>query len=230
MKKRCVAFLLTALLLCQPLLGLAEETAAAPQIEDRVGERSGASFSLPQFSGEPEINQYYQDMAARLEAGELPPGAAWSAEDDGEEPETWTLDYEITRNDAKYLSVVLHLRQLSGSGETETLSADTFLRGEQPHKATLSELLGAEAADGDTKTADLVYELIWEIVQVGMENVEGDYLDRLELDSVRSALDPETDFYLDDNGNIVFFIEPGLLAGEIAGVLLYPFSPYELGD
>ena len=234
MKKRFVAFLLTALLLCQPLLGLTEETAAALQIEDRVGERSGASFSLPQFSGEPEINQYYQDMAARLEAGELPPGAAWSAEDDGEEPENWTLDYEITRNDAKYLSVVLHLRQLSGSGETETLSADTFLRGEQPHKATLSELLGADAAPqsadstASTDAADLVYGLIWEIVQVGMENVEGDYLDSLTLDNVRSALDPETDFYLDDNGNIVFFIEPGLLAGEIAGVLLYPFSPYEL--
>lgn len=228
MKKRCVAFLLTALLLCQPLLGLTEETAAALQIEDRVGERSGASFSLPQFGGETLINQYYLELAARLEAGQLPPGAAWSAEDDGEEPETWTLDYEITRNDAEYLSVVLHLRQLSGGGETETLSADTFLRGEQPHKATLSELLGAEAADGDTKTADLVYGLIWEIVQVGMENVEGDYLDSLTLDNVRSALDPETDFYLDDNGNIVFFIEPGLLAGEIAGVLLYPFSPYEL--
>ena len=60
--------------------------------------------------------------------------------------------------------------------------------------------------------------------------MEGDYLDGLELDSVRSALDPETDFYLDENGNIVFFVEPGLLAGEIAGVLLYPFSPYELGD
>ena len=230
MKKRCVAFLLTALLLCQPLLGLTEETAAALQIEDRVGERSGASFSLPQFGGETLINQYYLELAARLEAGQLPPGAAWSAEDDGEEPENWVLDYEITRNDAEYLSVVLHLRQLSGGGETETLSADTFLRGEVPRRLTLSELLGAEAADGDANVADLVYDLIWEIVQVGMENVEGDYLDSLTLDSVRSALDPETDFYLDDNGNIVFFIEPGLLAGEIAGVLLYPFSPYELGD
>ena len=230
MKKRCMAFLLTALFLCQPLLGLAEETAAALQIEDRVGERSGASFSLPQFGGETLINQYYLELAARLEAGQLPPGAAWSAEDDGEEPENWVLDYEITRNDAEYLSVVLHLRQLSGGGETETLSADTFLRGEVPRRLTLSELLGAEAADGDANVADLVYDLIWEIVQVGMENVEGDYLDSLTLDSVRSALDPETDFYLDDNGNIVFFIEPGLLAGEIAGVLLYPFSPYELGD
>ena len=230
MKKRCVAFLLTALLLCQPLLGLTEETAAALQIEDRVGERSGASFSLPQFGGETLINQYYLELAARLEAGQLPPGAAWSAEDDGEEPENWVLDYEITRNDAEYLSVVLHLRQLSGGGETETLSADTFLRGEVPRRLTLSELLGAEAADGDANVADLVYDLSWEIVQVGMENVEGDYLDSLTLDSVRSALDPETDFYLDDNGNIVFFIEPGLLAGEIAGVLLYPFSPYELGD
>ncbi len=75
MKKRCMAFLLTALFLCQPLLGLAEETAAALQIEDRVGERSGASFSLPQFGDEPEINQYYLELAARLEAGELPPGA-----------------------------------------------------------------------------------------------------------------------------------------------------------
>ena len=230
MKKRCMAFLLTALLLCQPLLGLAEETAAALQTEDRVGERGGASFSLPQFGEEPEINQYYLDLAARLEAGELPPGAAWSADDDGSEPENWVLDYEITRNDAEYVSIVLHLRQLAGSGEVETLSADTFVRGE------LSELLGADTAPqsadstASTNAADLVYGLIWEIVQVGMENVEGDYLDSLTLDSVRSALDPETDFYLDENGNIVFFIEPGLLAGEIAGVLLYPFSPYELGD
>ena len=230
MKKRCVAFLLTALLLCQPLLGLTEETAAALQIEDRVGERSGASFSLPQFGGETLINQYYLELAARLEAGQLPPGAVWSADDQsgGDAPGSWELGYEITRNDAEYLSVVLHLRQLSGGGETETLSADTFLRGEVPRRLTLSELLGAEAADGDANVADLVYDLIWEIVQVGMENVEGDYLDSLTLDSVRSALDPETDFYLDDNGNIVFFIEPGLLAGEIAGVLLYPFSPYEL--
>ena len=236
MKKRCVAFLLTALLLCQPLLGLAEETAAALQTEDRVGERGGASFSLPQFGEEPEINQYYLDLAVRLEAGELPPGAAWSADDDGSESENWVLDYEITRNDAEYVSIVLHLRQLAGSGEVETLSADTFVRGEQPRKATLSELLNADAtpqsADNTagTDAADLVYGLIWEIIQVGMENVEGDYLDSLTLDSVRSALDPETDFYLDENGNIVFFIEPGLLAGEIAGVLLYPFSPYELRD
>ena len=228
MKKRCMAFLLTALFLCQPLLGLAEETAAALQIEDRVGERSGASFSLPQFGDEPEINQYYLELAARLEAGELPPGAVWSADDEGSEPESWVLDYEIIRNDAEYLSVVLHLRQLSGNGETETLSADTFLRGDEPRKITLSELLGTEESDGSAQPVDLVYDLIWEIVQVGMENVEGDYLDGLTLDSVRSALDPETDFYLDDNGNIVFFVEPGLLAGEIAGVLLYPFSPYEL--
>ena len=236
MKKRCVAFLLTALLLCQPLLGLAEETAAALQTEDRVGERGGASFSLPQFGEEPEINQYYLDLAVRLEAGELPPGAAWSADDDGSESENWVLDYEITRNDAEYVSIVLHLRQLAGSGEVETLSADTFVRGEQPRKATLSELLNADAtpqsADNTagTDAADLVYGLIWEIIQVGMENVEGDYLYILTLDSVRSALYPETDFYLDENGNIVFFIEPGLLAGEIAGVLLYPFSPYELRD
>ena len=230
MKKRCVAFLLTALLLCQPLLGLTEETAAALQTEDRVGERSGASFSLPQFGGETLINQYYLELAARLEAGQLPPGAVWSADDQsgGDAPGSWELGYEITRNDAEYLSVVLHLRQLSGGGETETLSADTFLRGEVPRRLTLSELLGAEAADGDANVADLVYDLIWEIVQVGMENVEGDYLDSLTLDSVRSALDPETDFYLDENGNIVFFVQPGLLAGEIAGVLLYPFSPYEL--
>ena len=150
MKKRCMAFLLTALLLCQPLLGLAEETAAALQIEDRVGERSGASFSLPQFGDEPEINQYYLELAARLEAGELPPGAVWSADDEGSEPESWVLDYEIIRNDAEYLSVVLHLRQLSGNGETETLSADTFLRGDEPRKITLSELLGTEESDGST--------------------------------------------------------------------------------
>ena len=42
------------------------------------------------------------------------------------------------------------------------------------------------------------------------------------------AFSPESDFYLDADGNVVFFIQAGEIAGEIAGVLHFPFNPAEL--
>ena len=45
---------------------------------------------------------------------------------------------------------------------------------------------------------------------------------------VRGAFSPESDFYLDGDGNVVPFIQPGEIAGEIAGVLRFPFAPAEL--
>ena len=46
--------------------------------------------------------------------------------------------------------------------------------------------------------------------------------------SLTGAFSPESDFYLDADGNVVFFIQAGEIAGEIAGVLRFPFNPAEL--
>ena len=58
-----------------------------------------------------------------------------------------------------------------------------------------------------------------------------------DLDPAGIAIDMWTEYAklcvdplirFDAEGNVVFFIQPGEIAGEIAGVLTYPFAPAEL--
>ena len=83
-------------------------------------------------------------------------------------------------------------------------------------------------SDEASVTETLAYRLVWQIVERDSQNADGDYLDGLTEAELRMAFSPETDFYLDEDGNVVFFIQAGEIAGEIAGVLRFPFAPAEL--
>ena len=74
----------------------------------------------------------------------------------------------------------------------------------------------------------LAYQLVWQNIQQSSQQVDGDYLDGLSEVGLRAAFSPESDFYLDADGNIVFFIQAGVVAGEVAGILTFPFSSAEL--
>ena len=87
---------------------------------------------------------------------------------------------------------------------------------------------GDELSDGQSVAEQLAYELIWRIVERDSQNADGDYLDGLTKEQLTGAFSPESDFYLDGDGNVVFFIQSGEIAGEIAGILHFPFAPAEL--
>ena len=212
----------------QPQAGL---PLAAPIVGSRVwaardGEESCAlRYSYPQFEAwldaDRSINAYYQALAQDMEALEMPVNAE--------------ISFEVTHNGNRYVSVALTSATMGGNGESASLSADTFARdgmyAGQP--VTLSQVLGLEQEGGELSdtasiTESLAYRLIWQIVERDSQNADGDYLDGLTEDELRAAFSPETDFYLDEDGNVVFFIQAGELAGEIAGVLRFPFAPAEL--
>lgn len=198
-------------------------------------------YTFPQFqaSGEADeaINAYYlavsQDMASAMV--EQNAEEAGLAREEGMPPASTEIGYQIMQNSGRYLSVVLTSRQFIGNAESESISADTFARdglyAGQP--LTLSQVLGLEQ-EGDELSSEesiaesLAYRLVWEIVEQGSQNVDADYLDGLSEDGLRAAFSPESDFYLDEDGNIVFFIQAGVLAGEVAGILTFPFAPAEL--
>lgn len=95
---------------------------------------------------------------------------------------------------------------------------------------SLSQVLGleeegGELSDGQSVAEQLAYELVWQIVERDSQNADGDYLDGLSKEQLTGAFSPESDFYLDVDGNVVFFIQAGEIAGEIAGVLRFPFNP-----
>ena len=151
------------------------------------------------------------------------------------EPVDASIDYEVTHDSSRYVSVVLTSTMLGGGGENVSLSADTFARdglyAGQP--VSLSQVLGleeegGELSDGQSVAEQLAYELVWQIVERDSQNADGDYLDGLSKEQLTGAFSPESDFYLDADGNVVFFIQAGEIAGEIAGVLRFPFNPAEL--
>lgn len=192
---------------------------------DSFGQACTLRYSYPQFQAESEtdaaINAYYQALSRDME--------------NLTEPVDALIGFEIEHNSSRYVSVVLTSTTFGGGGESVSLSADTFARdglyAGQP--VSLSQVLGLEEegdelSDGENVAERLAYDLIWRIVERDSQNADGDYLDGLTQEQVRGAFSPESDFYLDGDGNVVFFIQPGEIAGEIAGVLRFPFAPAEL--
>lgn len=189
------------------------------------------SYSYPQLSPENQadeaINQYYQALAADMDTI----AAQWTQSDEKTQID---ISCEITHRSQRYISVVQTMTTVGGNGEFETLSADTFARDGiyAGQSLTLSQVLGleegTELSTADSVAETLAFDLIWQIVERGMENADGDYLSGLTRQDLQHAFLPETDFYLDEDGNVVFFIQSGEIAGEIAGILRFPFAPSEL--
>lgn len=236
--------------LCLPLCGLAQGLELAEPISGTRCYPEGAapeqavylfSYMYPQFVAanetDEQINVYFQSVAQDMTGVLFEQSAAEVEEMQGADmpPASTVIDYETTLNDDRYLCVLLTARQQAGNGENETLSAYTFARdgvyAGQP--LNLSQVLGLEQAEdvenGGKSTAEtLAYRVVWQIVQTQMANVDGDYLDGVDEETLERVFSPETDFYLDADGNVVFFIQSGMLAGEVAGVLTFPFAPAEL--
>lgn len=189
-------------------------------------------YAYPQFAAENEadeaINRFF-----RQEAGAMLQERA----QDAEPPERQEIDYRLALNTQRYVSVLLYNRTSTARGEYERLDAHTFARDGvyAGQRLTLSQVLGLEpetggAQDvaGETLAETLCYDLVWQIIERGMQDLDGDYLEDLTREKLCQTLHPEQDFYLDEEGNVVLYIQAGEVAGEIAGTLLFPFSPAEL--
>lgn len=191
-------------------------------------------YTYPQFTVENEadeaINRFF-----RQEAGAMLQARA----QDAEPPERQEIGYRLALNTQRYVSVLLYTRTATSRGEYERLDAYTFARdGVYAGQAlTLSQVLGLEqetgAADAEgvadeTLAESLCYDLVWQIIERGMQDMDGDYLENVTREKLRQTLHPEQDFYLDEEGNVVLYIQAGEVAGEIAGTLLFPFAPAEL--
>lgn len=139
---------------------------------------------------------------------------------------------QTVHDSQRYLSIVYTVAEETGNGLHETLHAQTYARDGlyAGQELTLTQLLGLEQ-DGDEEpsiASQLVYDLIWQIVEADRQNIESEYLEELSRTDFENAFFPERDFYLDEDGNAVFFIQTGEIAVEAAGVLIFPFAPAEL--
>jgi len=197
------------------------------------------TYQLPQFAaGQPlyeTLNAYFASYAEYLKAVEIPAAAAALASlpAAGEPPYRVDMDYSITESTDDTLSVLLVSQQFMGNTLLEHWQSRVFaLTGiYQGQPVTLSQAMGLEQAAGSQEAdtaSELVYGLVWQIVQYEIAAMRKAYFPDVTEADFRRAFTPQRDFYFDGDGNFVFYIQAGTIAGEVEGVLAYPFSMAEL--
>lgn len=231
----------TALALCLLLLfsaALAEPLALTEELSGEIriplNEKADYvyAYSYPRAgdgsASAEQINSFFRYKAEDAEGFEVPMNADYYRGTDPEEDIRVEVRCRVTCNNGEYFSVLAETRQedlLSWSGYTFSL------RGLKPGLSValpyLLGLLEGEETDSwlqdrQTARADAaVREMVWAALT---ERDGKDLLLREDVteESLAYVFFPEEDFYLDENGDPVFFLQPGAVqdSGEPVTVTL----------
>lgn len=252
MMKRKAILRISALLVCLmvPFVAVAEGLELAQPIQGAQIYPEGVSeeqafyvvrYECPQFVAETQtdeaINTYYQSVCDDLR-GFI---SSLAIEDMGMQAEPGApinymdIGYQITANTDTYLSVTLTNKQFLGYVESESLSANVFAREGMyaGQLITLSQVMGLEQEGDEFSTeasyaSQLVYKLVWRIVEEQRASQQRDYFEALTQKDLEAVFSPETDFFIDMDDNLVFYVQVGMIASDVEGILTYPFSVAEL--
>lgn len=153
---------------------------------------------------------------------------------------TITVTYTVTCNNDDYFSVLVH-RTTESDGDIpgDTWEGDVFVRegGSAGLTCTLPQLLGILAADeNDTwlqdrqteKAEKLIREFVWDQIRDNENDI--DFYPDLTEEDLEHYFFPEQDFYLDETGNPVFFLQVGIAAPEEAGLISFPIPLEDILD
>ncbi len=244
--------LLFALMLAVPALA---EDAPLTFAEDLVGEYrypEGASdaearyiyrYRYPQLAGDSpavlSFNTTYAYTADDTLAFEAPMIASGMGDD---EPSMLVdIRYEITCQTAELLSVKVTKVVTSGADVTTSVSGHVFaLTGSRTGEIiSLPYLLGILEDDEtdewykDRQTAKAnacVNSMIWAELEAMAAEGSVPLFDGLLFEELEACFYAEEDFYLDENGDPVFFLQENAVAEPEAGILLFPITLDDLLD
>ena len=151
---------------------------------------------------------------------------------------TTVISYTVTCNNDDYFSVLIRKEETNPDRSRISWTGHVFSRksGKAGYTFTLPMMLGILESteneewiqDYQTEKADrVIREMVWDMVE---ENEAGlDYGDLTE-ESLENVFFPEENFYLDENGDPVFYIQPADLFDEVPeGTDLFVF-PIPLED
>ena len=151
------------------------------------------------------------------------------------------ITYTVTCNNDSFFSILICIRDTSEALGLDILSyeGNVFCRleGKADSTYTLPQLLGTLSyTEDDTwlqdrqtaKAEKLIREMVWDLIGDGWGGVE--YYDDLTEEYLQTVFHPEEDFYLDGDGNPVFFLQPGIAAPESFGLLTFPLSLEDILD
>lgn len=201
------------------------------------------TIRLPQIAGESElaktINQVYaMEMSEQLEFKAPIKSEVFASE--GAVGFT-DVDYRVTRNSDGYFCVVITSTEKENDDQLVIRSAHVFpTQGDRAGLViSLPYLLGLlDSGESDTwlqdrqtaKADECVRQLIWESIERQQSTGAVPYWDDLDYETFAGCFYPEEDFYMDEDGTLIFFVQAGFIAAQDAGILEWRFTRDELLD
>ncbi len=221
----------------------AEPLRMIPDLEDsiRIDLNGSAeyiySFRYPQVEAEDEaselINGFYQYRADDARNFEIPMNADYYRTQNLTENVTTEITYTVTCNNDEFFSVLLSTDQ----DGMVVYSGHTFTRKELQKGTTvaLPYLLGLLSSgendewlqERQTARADAaVRNLVWDALK---DRKDPGLRPDFQKEDLEYVFFPEEDFYLDEGGNPVFYLQPGT-ADDSGSLTVFPIETEEILD
>ena len=183
-----------------------------------------------------KINPFYADQVYTLETN-----IHFMADGYVDSGENVTVDvsYELTCNNDRFFSVLVRKDSVIGDFVRTVWTGHTFSREGDSSDATfdLPRMLGIlsmgeqdeyQLARQTEKASRIVREIIADSIAENRDGIP--YYDDFSEEDLLDVFYPEDDFYLDADGNPVFYLEPGIAADESAGYLFFPVPLEDILD
>lgn len=200
-------------------------------------------FTYPQIAGDSllaiTINNVFQYEATDALGFECP--MIGSSHDPALGQMQVTLNSTVTHLSEEYLSVRIDKTVRIGEETTHTVKAFTFmLTGDSAGTVTsLPYLLGlVEASENDewlldrqtAKTEACAREMVWAMIEQAMAEDDSPIWRDTTMETLEWVFYPEEDFYLDEAGQLVFFLQENTIAPTEAGEFFFPILMEDMLD
>lgn len=201
------------------------------------------TYRYPQLAGESDLamafNNIYQYEESDALGFECP--MTGSDHDPALGQMVVTIDYEITHHSNNLLSVQITKVVQVGENVSGIIKAHTFtLEGENAGTVTSLPYLLGLMNDGETdewyierqtaKADACAREMVWALIEQAMRDPELPVYEDLTFEEFEWGFYPEEDFFLDRDGNFVFFVQENVIAPQEAGPFFFTISMDELLD
>jgi len=191
------------------------------------------------------VNRYYEKRIQEYTVDYIPNQADYFASQ--YQSVSVNVTYQIMCNNDDFFSVLLHKTEEVDGETEETWEGNTFSRASEMvgQLTSLPKLLGVlDAGESDEWMEDRQSNRIWEVICTIVWNTIQKNPDNLEFDpaltreDVESIITPEysldQDFFIDENGDIVFFILSRFILSEEAaeknGIVPFRMTLEEIDD
>lgn len=190
------------------------------------------TYRYPEIQGEGHVAeeiQHYFDLAynemTRLVLPMYAEDPIMTADGQNEVSEI----FELTCQNERILSFLVTHKQTMGDGEVVSLRSVVFATQGEYAGDTLTLRGVAQVGESSAQLGEAVLQDVWrQIVDLATAQ-PGEFLEELSEEKLTELFYPESAFYADEGGNIVFYIQPGDLRPDDE-ILTFTYSPAQLEE